>query len=557
MKSKRSAFIGRLILFALFAIGIYWWLSQDRQEAQWWHYPSYQLAGLIEEGALKSPPDLQPIDLYWHHQDADLFQKEWRARAPQRPALINLYPLAGSESNYTAVLDQTLQGAYDSLIVRLARLLKQSDAKHQVAWMPFPAQAHRRWPWQMQKPVHYIEAYRHFHQLFRQHNQSTALVFQSTALPGVMEYHPGDAYLDFNSLHLLPQREENYAGLHRDSGLTQSLLRKRHRLRFTNKPILLFQEDKGFSFAALQKSHQAVAQRFRDFRERYAALSRRGFQADSSRGLEIGLYDPKNRLNTHPAVTAEHLFLNLRALEWGPFREDLAAVMARGHAAIISVEPFKDLEANHDRQVLDKILTGDYDADFAALYALLAEQKQRIYLRFAHEMEIPIKRYPWQSQDPLTYILAYRYFVHFPSVFPSHIRTIWGPAGDRAALDWFPGDDLVDFNSIAIYGLPDKGIEDHRKQEGFPRIFERKHWRLRFSEAPLFITEFGVKGPDAFQQEWLREAGSVLARQKRLKGACYFNLYDNPEVWGKDMVAPDWSISRSSFNAFVKAVKKK
>gem|GEM_PF-3414575 len=200
---------------------------------------------------------------------------------------------------------------------------------------------------------------------------------------------------------------------------------------------------------------------------------------------------------------------------------------------------------------LQAVIRGNYREKLEELALALNRREGPTFLTWNPFPETPRRDWPWQSQNPLTYIEAYRYVMSFGQGLPPWVSTVWGPAGDRGSLEWYPGDDAVDYLSIAVYGLPDQGIEDFRAQERFPEIYRRKTWRLRHATAPLFMTEFGVKGPDDFQREWLREAALTLARDQNLVGACYFNLYDNPEVWGKDMEAPDWSISEQSLQTFL------
>jgi beta-mannanase len=170
-------------------------------------------------------------------------------------------------------------------------------------------------------------------------------------------------------------------------------------------------------------------------------------------------------------------------------------------------------------------------------------------------MEIPITRYPWQSQNPVDYIKSFRYFMNFQNPFPSNIKKVWGPAGDRGSIEWWPGNDVVDYISIAIYGLPDKNISDPKKQETFETIFKRKYWRMRFINKPIFITEFGVKGPEDFQTKWLEDAAKVIRMHKQIIGVNYFNMSDTPKAWG-DIKPPDWSISKESFYRFIKVLEK-
>jgi beta-mannanase len=121
-------------------------------------------------------------------------------------------------------------------------------------------------------------------------------------------------------------------------------------------------------------------------------------------------------------------------------------------------------------------------------------------------------------------------------------------------LEWWPGNDVVDYISVAIYGLPDKNITDPNKQESFSTIFNRKYWRMRFIDKPLFITEFGVKGPEEYKSNWLEGAAKVIRENRQIVGVNYFNMSDTPKAWG-DIEPPDWSISKKSFYHFLKELK--
>ena len=144
--------------------------------------------------------------------------------------------------------------------------------------------------------------------------------------------------------------------------------------------------------------------------------------------------------------------------------------------------------------------------------------------------------------------------MNFLKPLPAHIKRIWGPAGDRASIEWWPGNDVVDFVSFAIYGLPDKNITDPNKQESFATIYNRKSTRFRFIDKPVFITEFGVKGPENFQKNWLLNAASVIRENPQIIGVNYFNMVDTPKAWG-DIEPPDWSISLSTLNLFIEALR--
>jgi beta-mannanase len=467
------------------------------------------------------------------------------------PLVLTIHALAepGLADSYGANLNATLRGDYDQRVKQLAGRLKAHRAPVYLRWGEAMEVDAQDYPWQLKYHKLYTDAYRHFVTTARAVNPDLKFIWGPAGYPGLEEYWPGADVVDVISVDVAHDSEAPPKPYPPYTSPGEELYREVHRLRFFDKPIAVFAVEDVHA-TEIQEGLEAAVQAQAPLAD--IPLGMEALNEEEKSNFRIGVYDPKDRLTGLDGVTVEHLFVNWADLEQGPFRTDLQDALDRGHEVIVTAEPFKDAEANHDRQVLSKMQHGQYDTYIRDLYEILAQADQTIYLRFAHEMEIPIERYPWQSQDPIEYIMAYRYFMNFPDTFPANIKRVWGPAGDRGSMEFYPGGDVVDYVSIAIYGLPDKNITDHEQQESFERIFKRKRHRVALSGKPLFITEFGVKGPEDFQAFWLREAAEVLRPQKaEIYGACYFNLYDNPDVWGEGIPAPDWSVEAETFEAFI------
>lgn len=447
------------------------------------------------------------------------------------------------------VLEQILAGDFDRQIHKLGQLVTSA---RQPVWLrlnPFMELPEQRFPWQFQKPQAWIDSYNHIAEHLHTLAPAARVVWSPCGYPGDSEYWPGAEHTEAIAITL------DHTACCRDS-IAINLRQKMHRLRFMDKPVLIF----GHPESSACFSHQLLTE-IDNLRARYAATiyspdHHRVQQGERPRRreLQLGLYDPQLELTGTAEVTAEHLFTDWGEIQNGAFADKFAAVQRRRHDVIVTMEPWRDTTGVDDPQVLAHVVAGRYDREIAALYRILARARERVYLRWAHEMEIPITRYPWQSQDPVTWILAYRYFMLFDARQPGHLFRVWGPAGDRGSIDFWPGSDVVDYISIAIYGLPDKDIEDHTRQESFAKIFQRKSWRMRFFPKPFFITEFGIKGPEEYQSAWLQEAAAVLNAEHSVFGVSYFNLHDNPEVWG-NIPAPNWSISQETWKNFTAALQ--
>ena len=335
------------------------------------------------------------------------------------------------------------------------------------------------------------------------------------------------------------------------------LKHKIHRLRFIDKPVLIIADD--IEKTLLKDSWLTEQKSY--FNKYGNTIYSKNNYTDSAHikparsTLKIGVFDPNKKLVNQRNINTEHIFTDWGEVERGDFERKFSDVINRHHEVIVTMEPWRSNNKKPDTAVLKSILKGDYDKQIKKLFGIISSTNTIVYLRWMHEMEIPIHRYAWQSQDPVTYINAFRYFMQFDGGPGRNVKKVWGPAGDRGSVDFWPGSDVVDFISIAIYGLPDKNITDPEKQEAFSTIFSRKYFRMRFLDKPLFITEFGVKGSERFQNKWLADAAKTINANPHIFGICYFNLYDNPKAWG-NIKAPDWSITPQSMTTFCSLLDK-
>ncbi|MDQ1089171.1 hypothetical protein [Siphonobacter sp. SORGH_AS_1065] len=460
-------------------------------------------------------------------------------------------------------LIETIRGDYDQTLKAYCRILAKSNREVLLRWCPEMEVPVHVYPWQYQSPKLYNEAFQHVSKLCKAAFPAIKIVWGPAGYPGAEEYWPGKEVVDLISVTLEGVSEELTNAYPRPVNQAIAIRRKIHRMRFMDKPILVLgpQTIKNKGVSIITKSfHQAIHQLKKEEPTFFSPSSDDQLALKpndkTTTPLKIGVYDPKKLLLQNESVHVEHLFTDLGAIQNGSFEKEFNDVLSRNHDIIVTFEPWKDTYVRKDTNVLLNTLHGVYDKEFRKLYTLISATNQTVYLRFAHEMEIPIYRYSWQSQDPVLYIKAFRYFMFFDKNHASNVKKVWGPAGDRGSMEWWPGDDAVDYISIAIYGLPDKNITDPAQQETFRKIYDRKSYRMRFANKPFFITEFGVKGPEAYQQKWLEDAATTINQHPEIAGVCYFNLMDNPKVWG-NISPPNWSISPQSLSHFVQMIANK
>jgi beta-mannanase len=450
------------------------------------------------------------------------------------------------------VLVDVTKGGFDKKIQELAGIVSKSRHQVYIRLDPDMEVPVKLFPWQFQSAELYIQAFNCFAKKIKQYAPNIKMVWGPSGYPGDTEYWPGNKEVDFVSITLGSASEHNTNTYPAAKTIPEMLRSKLHRLRFINKPVLILGSN---TVSKSNFNSDWVNDQIIYFKKFSTVIYNTNNYVDSTKVkpvrniLEVGVFDPTQRLINQKEITVEHLFATLSDIQRGTFEKNFNDIIKRHHDPMVTVEPWRDTSGTPDTDVINRINNGHYDPVIKKLFHIISSVKQTVYLRWLHEMEIPIHRYPWQSQDPVAYINAFRYFMRFEGGPGKNVKRVWGPAGDRGSIDFWPGEDVVDYISIAIYGLPDKNITDPNQQESFSTILNRKYFRMRFLDKPLFIAEFGVKGPQSYQDKWLSDAANAINANPHIFGVCYFNLYDNPKAWGA-IKAPDWSITARSMRKF-------
>ncbi len=410
------------------------------------------------------------------------------------------------------------------------------------------------WPKSLswQNSFDYIKAYRYIVTKWKKKNAHLKFVWGPCGFLGTESFYPGDDVVDLISITLNSNVERSIKRYVSYPDIKNEIHRKLHRIRFFDKPVLILSDGHAYSKNTLYSFvNDEINTIVKNMSVAYnKKLWDGGSSTDENYKFQIGVYDPEKHLVHDKAIKVEHIFVDFGQIQSGELDSLLHDVFSREHNVILTVEPWKSIPWDENSNVLKDIYSGKYDPIVTKLYANISNCGHVIYFRFAHEMEIPVNRYAWQNKDPIDYIKSFRYVMNFQNPFPNNVKRIWGPAGDRGSLDFYPGNDVVDYVSFSAYALPDKNITDYKKQLSVHSLFKRKMWNLKWINKPIFITEFGVKGTSSFQASWLVDAAEILNDNKQIIGVSYFNKHDVPGAWG-DIQAPDWSISQQSFHQFL------
>lgn len=274
--------------------------------------------------------------------------------------------------------------------------------------------------------------------------------------------------------------------------------------------------------------------------------------AVSGSSVAFGAYDPDGQLADEPDVAIDHVFI-----DWNmpPERTRTALRMAeaRQRDLMVTLEPFPRPGQVPSRFAAD-MLKGDYDRLLKAHCQALSEARARIFMRFAHEMDLDNGRYAWSGLPPETYIALYRGAVHSCRRSFPHVVAVWSPVGHDHLTRYYPGDDTVDMVGLSLFGLEPWEEIAFGQSRSFAEALEEKYRRIAGFGKPLTIAEFGVCGTPLYRARWLTDAlGGMHGQFPLLQSIIYFNDRE-PFRWpaagqrqprsGCDIEHPDWRLPR-------------
>ena len=229
------------------------------------------------------------------------------------------------------------------------------------------------------------------------------------------------------------------------------------------------------------------------------------------------------------------------------------AIQGAGSVPVITWEPMT-LEAGEERAVdADDILSGKWDGYIDAFARAARENRERIILRFAHEMNLA--RYHWGgSADAFGPDSPARYKAMFRHVrdrfrragadnvlfaFCPNAESLPHPVRDKAdwntAAAYYPGDDAVDvlgmdgYNWGTTFTLAKDGWDS--RFTSFADLFGplREELRALASGKPLVVFETASVSQGGDKAAWIGDAAET-ANRWGLAGLCWFQV-DKERDW--------------------------
>ena len=217
---------------------------------------------------------------------------------------------------------------------------------------------------------------------------------------------------------------------------------------------------------------------------------------------------------------------------------EMQAIARTGAAPMISWDPTIE-----GRGIpLSEIADGRYDAYIKSAAEAARLWKGRIYIRFAHEMNLSGSLFgPGHPGDSTgTFVAAWRHVVSvFRDLGARNVEWVWSPnidcAGRCPFTGFYPGNDWVDW--VALDGYNYASI-DNDPWTQFSQIFGLSYRVLSgLSDKPMMIGETASTEDGGSKARWITEVGHVLATEFTRVRAI---------VWFQRVKETDWRINSSS-----------
>ena len=155
--------------------------------------------------------DARPLDINhdfisWE-KSGDISQFIVASRTMQRFPLVTIEPWTTASNDGHNILADTADGANDAVIRADAQAIKAQSPQVVMVRFAHEMELTENYPWAIANPSLYIEAYRHYVDLFRAEGVTNVLWMWSPAGNGdAPRYYPGDDYVDLVGLTILSNK---------------------------------------------------------------------------------------------------------------------------------------------------------------------------------------------------------------------------------------------------------------------------------------------------------------------------------------------------------------
>lgn len=270
-----------------------------------------------------------------------------------------------------------------------------------------------------------------------------------------------------------------------------------------------------------------------------------------SRTLQFGVYDPQGVFPDDKELTIRHLYVSWSDFEPDRLAKQLSSLSHKGFEILLTVEPWP--KADIAGPLLPAITEGKYDAVIDQVAGAMSSVSSPIYVSWGHEMDQDLtQRYPWSGKNPQQFVEAYRYVVNrLRQQVAAEVRWVWAGVLKDGSLNYWPGEDFVDFIGFPIYSFPEWDQQAYGYIRDFRTIFADKQRIVAGLDKPLMITEMGVSGSDDFENFWLRQAFLELDDFPNLEAVVFFYSRDTEHAWGNNVATPDWKVHPEAIRGLV------
>ena len=196
--------------------------------------------------------------------------------------------------------------------------------------------------------------------------------------------------------------------------------------------------------------------------------------------------------------------------------------------------------------LLSEVVDGAYDEELKGLCREIGKSNSEVWIRWGHEMEDSLGRYPWARNDPARYIQAFRYVVRKCRALAPNALFVWSPKGERSLGAFYPGDEHVDIVGVSIYAMDAWEKSFYGKAKSATENLWEKYQRVYEYKKPIIVAELGVYGKSKYTEAWIEDLSNRIQYFPLIRAIVYFNDKE-PHMWPLPYGAPNWKVSAPAF----------
>jgi Glycosyl hydrolase family 26 len=240
--------------------------------------------------------------------------------------------------------------------------------------------------------------------------------------------------------------------------------------------------------------------------------------------LNYGVLDKSDTFKDNEDITFDQSYITWETTyEQNNLVQAVTKAQENNRTPIINLEPWQLFKEQAGEDYLNKISEGKYDGVISNFCDRINRFNQTVLVSFGQQPDLGYGyRYSWSVDNGEVYKKAFRRWHDTCSSRTNKVIYIWSIEGNEKSMEYYPGDEYVNFIGISmLYQTVDKTTDQTKIEQIAKDYVNGKFKFIDKLNKFVYLLDYGVDAPKESKKIWFDTIlGSALENKKILGVIC-------------------------------------